>query len=90
MAGPGRATETLQRAVWDAIFYQARNGCTWRNLPHDLPPWNVVWASFRHWRDKGTLEQVSQRLAGVCAAASGQGHGTNRRHSRQPGCAHGG
>ena len=58
----GRPRRWPARAVWNAIFYQARNGCTWRNLPHDLPPWNVVWASFRRWRDNGTLECVPEAL----------------------------
>jgi hypothetical protein len=41
----GRPRRWPARAVWDAIFYQARNGCTWRNLPHDLPPGNVVFGA---------------------------------------------
>lgn len=58
----GRPRRWPLRAVWNAIFYQAYNGCTWRNLPHDLPPWNIVWASFRRWRDNGTLEHVHDAL----------------------------
>jgi transposase len=58
----GRPRRWPARAIWDAIFYQARNGCTWRNLPHDLPPCNVGWASFRRWRANGTLEQVHEAL----------------------------
>lgn len=27
------------RELWNAIFYQAKNGRTWRALPHDFPPW---------------------------------------------------
>jgi transposase len=23
--------------------YQAKNGGTWRALPHDFPPWAAVW-----------------------------------------------
>jgi putative transposase len=26
------------RELWNAIFYQAKNGGTWRALPHDFPP----------------------------------------------------
>ena len=73
----GRPRRWPLRAVWDAIFYQAYTGCTWRNLPHDLPPWNIVWASFRRWRDNGTLERVHEALrplvrqqAGKTAAAT--------------------
>ena len=31
------------RELWNAIFYQAKNGGTWRALPHDFPPWAAVW-----------------------------------------------
>lgn len=50
------------REIWNAIFYQAKNGCTWRALPHDLPPWPAVWQQYRRWRDNGTLEAVHAAL----------------------------
>ena len=50
------------RAIWNAIFYQAKNGCTWRSLPHDLPPWPAVWQQYRRWRDNGTLDAVHAAL----------------------------
>lgn len=68
----GRPRRWSARAVWDAIFYQARNGCTWRNLPHDLPPWNVVWTSFRRWRDNGTLERVHEALRPLVRQQAGK------------------
>jgi putative transposase len=68
----GRPRRWPARAIWEAIFYQARNGCTWRNLPHDLPPWNVVWASFRRWRDNGTLEQVHEALRPLVRQQAGK------------------
>ena len=68
----GRPRRWPARAVWDAIFYQARNGCTWRNLPHDLPPWNVVWASFWRWRDNGTLELVHEALRPLVRQQAGK------------------
>ena len=50
------------REVWNAIFYQARTGCAWRYLPHDLPPWEDVWEHFCRWRDEGTIERVHDAL----------------------------
>lgn len=50
------------REIWNAIFYQARTGCSWRALPHDFPPWEDVWYHFRRWRDAGTLERVHTAL----------------------------
>jgi transposase len=39
----GAPHEHPLREIWNAIFYQGKNGCTWRALPHDLPPWSAVW-----------------------------------------------
>lgn len=51
-----------RRELWDAIFYQAKNGGTWRALPHDFPPWPAVWQQYRRWRDRGTLAAVHTAL----------------------------
>jgi transposase len=54
------------REIWNAIFYQAKNGGTWRALPHDFPPWPAVWQQYRRWRDNGTLDAMHDALrAGV-------------------------
>lgn len=50
------------REIWNAIVYQAKNGGTWRALPHDFPPWPAVWQQYRRWRDNGTLEAVHAAL----------------------------
>ena len=33
----GRRPTVDRRCVLDAIFYQAKNGCVWQDLPRDLP-----------------------------------------------------
>ena len=38
----GRPRKTEMRSVVNAIFYRNRNGCIWRALPHDFPPWRTV------------------------------------------------
>ncbi len=58
----GRPPKYSRREIWNAIFYQARTGCQWRYLPHDLPPWEVVWEHFCRWRDEGVLEAVHDAL----------------------------
>ncbi len=58
----GRPRTYPLREVWNAIFYQARTGCAWRYLPHDLPPWEDVWEHFCRWRDEGTIERVHDAL----------------------------
>ncbi len=50
------------REIWNAVFYQAKNGGTWRALPHDFPPWPAVWQQYRRWRDNGTLDAVHEAL----------------------------
>ena len=50
------------REIWNALLYQAKNGCTWRALPHEFPPWPAVWQQFRRWRDNGTLKEVHAAL----------------------------
>lgn len=31
------------------IFYQVKDGCTWRALLNDFPPWSVVWMQLVDW-----------------------------------------
>jgi putative transposase len=58
----GRPRKHDVRDIWNAIFYQARNGGTWRALPHDFLPWDTVWFHFRRWRDSGLLQRVHDTL----------------------------
>ncbi|MER5531456.1 transposase [Streptomyces sp. NPDC002677] len=50
------------REIVNAILYQARTGCQWRHLPHDLPPKSAVYYYFALWRDDGTAETVHDLL----------------------------
>jgi putative transposase len=68
----GRPRKYPLREVWNAIFYLARNGCTWRALPHDLPPWEVVWDHFRRWRANGTFEHLNGLLREEVRAWAGK------------------
>ncbi len=62
----GRPRKNDMRRVVDAILYRNRNGCTWRALPHDLPPWRSVYNDFIRWRDDGTWAALNDALrAGV-------------------------
>jgi len=58
----GRPAHWERREIANAIFYVVRSGCTWRQLPHDLPPWQTVYYYFRTWRRDGTLEALHARL----------------------------
>jgi putative transposase len=50
----GRPRKVDLREVVNALFYRNRNGCTWRALPHDYPPWKTVYNYFEQWKRDGT------------------------------------
>ncbi|MGW0811629.1 IS5 family transposase [Nonomuraea sp. NPDC002799] len=50
------------REIVNAILYQARTGCQWRYLPHDLPPYTAVYYYFGAWRDDGTDQTIHDLL----------------------------
>ena len=58
----GRPRKTNMREVVNALFYINREGCTWRALPHDLPPWKTVYNYFRAWINDGTWQQFLDAL----------------------------
>src|SRR5580765_4660331 len=58
----GRPARYERREIVNAILYQTRNGCTWRALPHDLPPYRIVFHYFRLWQKDGTWQKVHDRL----------------------------
>src|SRR5271166_4088814 len=49
----GRPAQYTRRETVDAILYQTRNGCVWRALPHNLPPYRIVFHYFRLWKKEG-------------------------------------
>ncbi|MFC9454322.1 IS5 family transposase [Streptomyces sp. NPDC056983] len=50
------------REIVNAILYQARTGCQWDYLPHDLPPKSAVYHYFAAWRDDGTDVKINDLL----------------------------
>ena len=51
-----------RREIVDAIRYLVDNGCKWRALPSDFPPWKTVYDWFRRWRIDGTWERLNAEL----------------------------
>ena len=49
-----------------------RSGSAWRLLPHEFPPWQTVYHSFRIWRDDGTWERINARLRERVRARAGR------------------
>src|SRR3712207_8513293 len=58
----GRPPKYPRRRMVDAILYVARTGCSWRQLPHDFPPWETVFYYFQRWTADGTVDRKSTRL----------------------------
>jgi putative transposase len=54
----GRPATYSRREIVNALFYIAANGCTWRSLPHDLPPYRMVFRYFHAWQADGTLTRI--------------------------------
>ncbi len=50
------------RRILDGCFYVLRGGISWRMMPHDLPPWRVVYDHFSKWRRTGKWERINQVL----------------------------
>jgi putative transposase len=46
----------------NAILYQARDGGTWRALPHDLPPYRIVFHYSGARQHDGTWDRVHDAL----------------------------
>jgi transposase len=75
----GRPAQYERREVVNALLYLNRTGCQWRALPHDFPPWDLVYWYFRNWKKDGTLDRLHDELRGDLRRAEGR--------SRQPSAA---
>jgi transposase len=58
----GRDPLHSRREMLNALLYLARTGCQWRMLPHDLPPWEAVYAFWRRLVEGNILERVNDAL----------------------------
>ena len=75
LGGPpklGRPPRFARRAVLGAIFYMVRTGGSWRLLPHDLPPWRIVYYYFALWRAAGLFEKLHDALREAARVKSGK------------------
>src|SRR5215469_12087601 len=62
-AKPGGRPRTVDlREVVNTLFYQARTGCQWDYLPHDLAPKGTVWDYFVRWHQDGTWQKIVDAL----------------------------
>jgi putative transposase len=58
----GRDRQVDMHEIFTGILYVLRSGCSWRMLPHDLPPWGSVHYYYRRFRQDGTLRKLHEHL----------------------------
>lgn len=68
----GRPEEYPRRELVNGMLYVLRNGCTWRSMPHDLPPWWTVYSYFRKWRMSGLWQRINDALVTRVRAKAGR------------------
>lgn len=68
----GRAAVHPRRRIVEAILYVNRTGCSWRQLPHDFPPWDTVYWYFKRWRAEGTTDRIHDALRAAVRDRAGR------------------
>ena len=68
----GRPEANCRRAVVDAIRYVIHNGCVWRALPADFPPWRTVYGLFQRWNASGATITLHDALRAAARQAAGR------------------
>jgi len=68
----GRPRQIDLREVVDALVYHAREGCSWRALPHDFPPWKTVYNYFQWWDWDGTWQNILDTLRPLARVKAGR------------------
>ena len=61
-----------KRSLVNAVLYLVDNGCKWRALPKDYPPYSTVWTFFRRARNSGLWERVMDALVRKTRRAAGR------------------
>jgi transposase len=60
------------REVFNGLRWMARGGSSWRMMPHDLPPYYVVYQQMRRWLKAGVFEAITHDLRAVLRIAEGR------------------
>ena len=60
----GRPAKYPRREIVNAILYVLRTKCAWRMLPHDFPPWRIVFYYYWRWRQSGLWDVIQGQLRG--------------------------
>ncbi len=60
------------RELLNAIRYRTRTGVSWRQLPHDFPPYSTVFKAFQRWTRAGVLDAAHDELRRRVRVAEGR------------------
>jgi transposase len=60
------------REVFNGLRWLVRAGATWRLMPHDLPPWEVVYQQTQRWLRAGVFEAIVHDLRELLRVAAGR------------------
>src|SRR5215213_5015051 len=60
------------REVFNGLRYIVKTGGQWRWMPHDLPPWPVVYQQARRWLAAGVFEAMLHDLRALLRLAQGR------------------
>jgi len=60
------------REVFNGLRWIVRTGAPWRMMPHDLPPWPVVYQQTQRWLKAGVFEAMVHDLRVLLRLAKGK------------------
>lgn len=68
----GPNSEHHKRSLVNAVFYLVDNGCKWRALPHDFPPYQTVWSFYRRAKLGGIWDEMLNTLVEMARIVEGK------------------
>ena len=57
------------REIFNGLRWLVRAGGSWRMMPHDLPPWSMVYQQTRRWLKAGCFEAMAHDLRAILRLA---------------------
>lgn len=60
------------REVFNGLRWVVRTGSQWRYVPHDLPPWDIVYQQARRWLNAGVFEAIVHDLRELLRMCAGR------------------
>ena len=67
------------RDILNGLRWKVRTGAQWRLMPHDLPPWSIVYQQTQRWLKADCFEAIVHDLRAILRVVAG--------HTEQPSAA---